>query len=77
MPPAIANYDLGLMITLNISLTLVGILAAAIGLITMGLMLGKQLREIQSTGERVAIICERIDARLRRDFPDVGGDLGD
>jgi hypothetical protein len=58
-------------------LTLVGIIAAAIGLITMSIMLGRQLREIQSTGERVAIICERIDARLRRDFPNIGGDLGD
>ena len=76
MPPAIPNYDLGLLITLNISLTLIGILAAAIGLVTMSLMLGKQLREIQATGERVAIICERIDARLRRDFPDIGRDLG-
>ena len=77
MPPAISNYDLGLLITLNISLTLVGIIAAAIGLITMSIMLGRQLREIQFTGERVAIICERIDARLRRDFPNIGGDLGD
>jgi len=77
MPPATPNYDLGLMITLNIFLTIIGILAAAIGLIVMSLMLGKQLREIQSTGERVAIICERIDARLRRDFPDIGRDLGD
>lgn len=77
MPPAIPNYDLGILITLNIGLTIVGILAAAIGLITMSIMLGKQLHEIQATGERVAIICERIDARLRRDFPDIGGDLGD
>ena len=74
---AIPHYDLGLLITLDISLTLIGIVAAAIGLITMSLMLGRQLREIQSTGERVAIICERIDARLRRDFPDIGRDLGD
>ena len=77
MPLAIPHYDLGLLITLDISLTLIGIVAAAIGLITMSLMLGRQLREIQSTGERVAIICERIDARLRRDFPDIGRDLGD
>jgi hypothetical protein len=62
---------------LNIGLTMIGIIAAAIGLITVSTTLGRTLREIQSTGERVAIICERIDARLRRDFPDIGGDLGD
>ena len=77
MPPAIPNYDLGLLITLNIGLTIMGILGGAAGLIIMSMMLGKQLREIQTTGERVAIICERVDARLRRDFPNIGGDLGD
>ena len=74
MPP---NYDLGILITLNIGLTMIGILAAAVGLITMSTMLGRTLREIQTTGERVAIICERIDVRLRRDFPNIGEELGD
>ena len=69
------NYDLGILITLNIGLTLVGIIAAAIGLITLSTVLGRQLREIQLTGERVANICERIDARLRRSFPNIGDDL--
>jgi len=69
------NYDLGILITLNIGLTLVGILGTVIGLITMSRMLGRQLREIQLTGERVAHICERIDARLRRSFPNIGDDL--
>jgi len=69
------NYDLGILITLNIGLTLVGILGTAIGLITMSRMLGRQLREIQLTGERVANICERIDVRLRRSFPNIGDDL--
>ena len=71
------NYDLGILITLNIGLTMIGMLAAAVGLITMSTMLGRTLREIQTTGERVAIICERIDARLRRDFPNIGEELGD
>jgi hypothetical protein len=82
VPMPTPNYDLGILITLNIGLTLTGIVAAAIGLITMSLMLGRQLREIQAsgreiqaTGERVANICERIDARLRRDFPNIGDDL--
>jgi hypothetical protein len=71
------NYDLGLLITLNVFLTIIGMLGTTAGLTMMGVYLGRQLREIQTTGERVAIICERIDARLRRDFPDIGGDLGD
>src|SRR5262249_16229999 len=76
------NHDLGILVTLNIGLTAVGIIAAAIGLITSNFMLGRQLREIQATGreiqitgERIANICERIDARLRRDFPNIGNDL--
>jgi hypothetical protein len=69
------NYDLGILITLNIGLTLVGILGTAIGLITMSRVLGSTLREIQLTGEHVANICERIDARLRRSFPNIGDDL--
>jgi len=66
MPPAIPNYDLGILITLNIGLTIVGILAAAIGLITMSLMLGRQLREIHATGERIAGMTREV-SNITRD----------
>jgi len=75
MPPATPNYDLGLLITLNISLTIVGILAAAIGLITMGLMLGRQLREIHATGERIAGMTREVAFMIRRQYADIDRDL--
>jgi hypothetical protein len=75
MPPATPNYDLGLLITLNISLTIVGILAAAIGLITMSLMLGRQLREIHATGERIAGMTREVAFMIRRQYADIDRDL--
>ena len=69
------NYDLGILITLNIALTIIGILGTTAGLTMMGVMLGRQLREIQSTGTHVTQIAERIDARLRRQYPDIDQDL--
>ena len=71
------EHDLGVLITLNVFLSIIGVLGITAGLTTMGIYLGRQLREIQATGERVARIAERIDARLRRDFPNIGDELGD
>ena len=84
MPPAMPNYDLGLLITLNVGLTMIGILAAMIGVWAILKQANANTtyiveiveRTTRST-ERVAEIAERIDARLRRDFPDIGEELGD
>ena len=73
MPPAMPNYDLGLLITFNIGLTMIGILGAMIGV--WGIM-RKNIRSQQIMLE-VARIAQRIDARIRRDFPNIGEDLGD
>lgn len=73
MPPAIPNYDLGLLITLNIALTLIGVFIAIIGVWSI---MRQNIRS-QEIMLNVARIAERIDARLRRDFPDIGGDLGE
>lgn len=70
-----SNYDLGLLITLDIAFAVIGILGITAGLTMMGIMLGRQLREIQTTGAHVAHIAERIDARLRRQYPDIDEDL--
>jgi len=72
------NYDLGLLITLNIGLTLTGILAAMIGVWTIvrqNIHISANTERISASTERVAQICERIDARLRRQFPDIDSDL--
>ena len=73
MPPAIPNYDLGLLITFNIGLTMIGILGAMIGV--WGIM--RQNIRSQEIMLAVARIAQRIDARLRRDFPNIGEELGD
>ena len=73
MPPAMPNYDLGLLITFNIGLTMIGILGAMIGV--WGIM--RQNIRSQQIMLEVARIAQRIDERIRRDFPNIGEDLGD
>jgi len=58
------NYDLGILITLNIGLTLIGLLAAMIGVWT-----------IVRQGNHTAEIAERIDLRLRRQYADIDREL--
>ena len=66
MPPAIPNYDLGLLITLDIGLALLGLILTFAGVWAI-------LYEVK----QIARIAERIDVRLRRDFPNIGDELGD
>jgi len=66
-------YDVARLLTLNIGITLSVIAVVAIS--TWGII--HEIRQIAASTERVARIAERIDARLRRDFPDIGEDLGD
>ena len=73
MPPATPNYDLGILITLNTCLTLIGFL---VGCIAVWMILRQGLRS-QEIMLEVTRIAQRIDARLRRDFPNIGAELGD
>ena len=66
MPPAIPNYDLGILITLNIGIAMI---------IALVMMIG--FWAIAKQNINIARIAERIDARLHRDFPDIGNELGD
>ena len=77
MPAPILNYDLGMLITLNILLTLIGIAIAVVGIWAILKQANANTTYLADSTRRVAEIAERIDARLRRDFPDIGGDLGD
>jgi len=56
------------LITLNIGLTLVGILGTMAGLVTMSIMLGRQLRELTT-------IQEGLWLQLRRQYTDIDRDL--
>ena len=75
MPPAIPNYDLGLLMTLNIGLTITGILGGAAGLTIMSMMLGRQLREIHATGERIVSMTREVAFMIRRQYADIDRDL--
>ena len=64
----IPNHGLGILMTIDIGLGLCGLLITVFGIWIL-------LRQSQQTAfmvERVANIAERIDARLRRDFPNIG-----
>jgi len=70
------------LITLNIGLTLVGILGTLAGLVALGFSLGRTLREISASlrevsadARQIAGILERIDARLHRQYADIDRDL--
>ena len=74
------EHELSFLMTLNIGMTLSGILITAIScwaIIRQGIQIAGMVERNSRSTERVAEIAERIDARLRRDFPDIGGDLGD
>jgi hypothetical protein len=84
MPPAIPNYDLGMLITFNIGITFLSIFVVAVGLVIVvrqananTTYLAEMAERSTRSSERVAEIAERIDARLRRQFPDIGEELGD
>ena len=73
MPPAIPNYDLGILITIDISLALIGLLGMMAGFWFMS----RDMRAITASSERVAGIAERLDARLRRQYADIDRELQD
>ena len=67
------NYDLGMLITLNILITLVVLLAVAF----FGWLSLKQGTETARIADHVAGIAERLDARLRRQYADIDRELQD
>jgi len=73
MLPAVPNYDLGILITIDIGIGLLAVLTMFIGV--WGIM--RQNLRSQEIAERVAGIAERLDARLRRQYADIDRDLQD
>ena len=74
------EHEISFLLTLNIGMALSGILITAIScwaIIRQGIQIAGMVERTSRSTERVAEIAERIDARLRRQFPDIGGDLGD
>ena len=77
MAQSIPNYDLGILITVDISLALIGLFVAVVGIWIIIRQANANTAYLADSTRRVAEIAQRIDARLRRDFPDIGGELGD
>ena len=71
------EHDLGILITCNIFLTMTGIIGAFIGVWPILKQANANTTYLADNTRRVAEIAEHIDARLRRDFPDIGNELGD
>jgi len=69
----IPNYDLGILITIDICLALMGLLGMMAGFWFMS----RDMRAITASSERVAGIAERLDARLRRQYADIDRELQD
>jgi len=63
-----SNSGLGILITLDIALALLGLLVAVIGLWII-------VRQAAANTNHIAQIAERIDARLRRQYPAIDKDL--
>lgn len=73
MPPTIPNYDLGILITIDICIGLIAVLGMMAGLWFMS----RDMRAIVASHERIAGIAERLDARLRRQYADIDRELQD
>lgn len=76
MPPAMPNYDLGLMITLNIVLTMIGITIAVIGVWAIMRELHQSTRELSSITREVAFMIRRQYGDIDRDIQEIKEMLG-
>ena len=75
MPPAIPNYDLGILITLNISLTLIGLL---VGCIAVWMILRQMTQNAQESREgmrELAQMHREVAFMIRRQYGDIDRDL--
>ena len=68
MPPAVPNYDLGLLITLNIALTLMGLPIAVIGVWAI-------MRELRQSTREITQISREVAFMIRRQYGDIDQDL--
>ena len=68
MPPAIPNYDLGILITLCIGLVLIGILVAVFGIWII-------LRQSAQSAREITQITREVAFMIRRQYGDIDRDL--
>ena len=75
MPPAIPNYDLGILITLNIALTLIGITIAAIGAWSILRHVTLEHSDTREIVRDVAQMQREVAFMIRRQYGDIDRDL--
>ena len=76
MPQPIPNYDLGLLITLDIGLALIGLLISVIGVWAIMRELRQSTREITTMTREVAFMIRRQYGDIDRDLQEIKELLG-
>ena len=76
MPPAILNYDLGLLITIDISLALIGLLFAGGIYLSITRHLTRATTEISAMHREVAFMIRRQYGDIDRDLQEIKELLG-
>ena len=76
MPPAIPNYDLGLLIALCIGLVLIGLLVAVFGIWMIMRQSAQSTREISQIQREVAFMIRRQYGDIDRDLQEIKELLG-
>ena len=75
MPPAIPNYDLGLLITLNVALTMIAITIAVIGVWTILRHVTRENNNTREIVRDVATMQREVAFMIRRQYGDIDRDL--
>ena len=75
MPPAIPNYDLGLLITLDIALTLIGFLVGCIAVWMILRQMAQNAQESREGTREIAQISREVAFMIRRQYGDIDRDL--
>ena len=75
MPLAIPNYDFGILITLNIALTLTGITIAVIGVWAILRHITREHNDTREIVRDVAQMQREVAFMIRRQYGDIDQDL--
>jgi len=75
MPPAIPNYDLGLLITLDIGLAILGLLLTFAGIWAIIRQSINATRETREGMREIAQITREVAFMIRRQYGDIDRDL--
>ena len=75
MPPAVPNYDLGMLITLDIGLAIFGLLLTFVGIWVILWQAQRNTRESTQQTREIAQITREVAFMIRRQYGDIDQDL--